>query len=93
MYDAREPLIQGTMYRIRYKIPGFQLVAREACMKLIDLIDDGQTLVFSARPRFGTQEIPFKYVIDMECVAPDALVYVDWKVNSKRPPQKWKYER
>jgi hypothetical protein len=93
MYDAREPLIQGAMYRVRVEVPGVFRVPRESCMKLLDVIDEGHTLVFSARPRLGTQYIGMDTVVDLECMPSDALVYVDWKVSSKEPPEKWKYER
>lgn len=86
-------LIEGAMYRVRVQIPGVFKVPRESCMKLIGVKNDGATLIFSARPRFGTQDIEMKYVIDIEAMPSDALVYVSWKVTSKRPPEKWKYER
>jgi hypothetical protein len=94
--NEREPLIQGAMYRVVVKIPGVFTTPRESVMKLIDVREDtyqGQMLVFSARPKLGTQEIEMKYVTELEIQPADALVYVSWKVTSKKPPEKWKYER
>jgi hypothetical protein len=90
---VRQALIQGAMYRVRVKIPGVYLVARESCMKLLDVSPDGEMLIFSARPRLGTQEIETKYVTELEIQPEGVYVYVNWKINSKRQPEKWKYER
>jgi hypothetical protein len=62
-------------------------------MKLIGTDNDGKTLVFSARPRFGTQDISMKSIIELEQVSDNSLVYVSWKINSRTPPEKWRYQR
>jgi hypothetical protein len=91
--SERLALIQGAMYRVRVQIPGVFRVPRESCMKLIGTSDNGETLIFSARPRLGTQEVQMRHVTEIEIQPPDAKVYVSWKVNSKRPPVKWNYQR
>jgi hypothetical protein len=91
MYDKRIPLIQGAMYRVRIQVPGVFKVPRESVMKLIGETDD--ELIFSARPKFGTQEVERRHITEMELMKPDAKVYVSWKVNSKKPPETWTYER
>lgn len=88
-------LVEGGMYRIVVQIPGVWKVPREACMKLIFVLEDqyeGQTLVFSARPRFGDDRVNMKHVTELERQPDNAKVYTWWKVGD-RPPEKWDYER
>lgn len=93
--NEAQALIEGAMYRITQRIPGVWNTPRESCMKLIGRRDDYgiQVLIFSARPRFGTQEVNLRDITELEIQPPDAQVYINWKVGSRGSPEKWDYER
>lgn len=92
--NTRVPLYQGGMYRILYKIKGVQRKPRQSVMKLIDERkgEFRPGLIFSARPRFGTQEIPWDSIVELELVESDAQVYINWDPKSRKPPQSWPYQ-
>jgi hypothetical protein len=52
---------------------------------------NGSSLTFSARPKIGTQTIPYAWIIEIEKVDYSSLVYVNWDRRSKKPLMKWRY--
>lgn len=93
--EAPANLNTGKMYRVTFTKPGgrIELVSQ---MRLIAINEDavfGRTLVFSARPRFGTQEMPERMIGKIELVPPDSYVYLNHDPRKGEPKESWPYER
>lgn len=84
-------LEEGEMYLMQVQIPGVWQVPRESCMRYIGA--EGNNLLFSARPRLGTQEVQRRHIIKIAKQPHDALVFVAWKTTSRTRPEKWRYQR
>lgn len=85
----------GQMYRIRYVKPGGRITL-ESQMKLISINHspvEGDKLIFSARPRFGTQELRRDQLTMIKQVPIDSKVYVNWDPRKTGQPDSWPYER
>lgn len=83
------------MYRIQFVNPGGRITL-ESQMRMFGMRRDpyvGEVLMFSARPRFGTQEIARNKLTSIERVPDDAEVYLNWDPRKKGKPVSWKYER
>lgn len=90
---STKTLNTGKMYRITFTKPGGRITL-ESQMKLIAINESklsGRTLVFSARPRFGTQEVPESMIEKIELVPPDAYVYVNHDRRKGEPKDTWTY--
>jgi hypothetical protein len=90
-----ENMVVGNHYRIVQTIPGVWIKPRESVMRYIGRDVAANRLLFSARPRFGTQDVSVETIDEIEEVdkdGPEGLIYVAWKIGS-RAPEKWTYER
>jgi hypothetical protein len=74
----------GFMVKVRHKIPGVERVERESTMRLIGTRDDldQPSLVFSARPLAGTQELDRRWITRIERVADDSPI----RLNARPKP-------
>jgi len=84
------------MYRIQFIKPGGR-ITMESQMFLFAMHHsdhEGEILLFSARPVFGTQDMRASMITSMIRVDDDAEVYVNWdprKTNQK--PISWRHVR
>jgi hypothetical protein len=89
-HDPDGELETGRMYRIRFIKPGGR-IELESQMKLFAIA--GDTLFFSARPRFGTQDIKRSSLTSIVPVSGPEVVYINWDPRKPGRPESWRYER
>lgn len=74
-------MIEGTKYRIVYRIPGIHIYPREAV--LIFISQDEEHYYFSGRPDYGTQTLEKEHVSEMYETNPETRPYLNRRYHGE----------
>lgn len=91
-----EELVVPANYKITYTKPGGRITL-EAVLRLFHTkrnpVNGSYTMLFSARPRFGTQDFKHDEILSIERVSEESPIYINHDPRKGEPRDTWAYQR